>query len=585
MRNILIVRCDASSEIGTGHIMRMLALAQAWQDMHANGGERAAHNENGDKPHVVFICARLPKGLMQQLQVEGFKVILINATPGSSEDFQQTLKAISRYRLKNLPHAQTTWVVIDGYAFDVTYHCAIRSAGFKLLVVDDCNHLPAYECDILLNQNLGAAEYAYHINPDAKLLLGPRYCLFRREFRIVKQKNPQTRKLHDKQLIAIIDGPCETDWKNQNQRSHAFKKNNGTSCTNGPNILVTMGGADRHNVTLKIIEALNKSKIKGLNVKILAGTANQNIERLKMAITSFPFHVEGKVPPMQGEAQINYQLINHTQNMPDLIRWADVAICAGGSTCWEFCLLNVPMILVALADNQRRIIDRLTSIGVGRYGKEWSKIETKSLTHEIDTLVKQLSSHTDSFMQDKLLIDQYGALRVLESMCPTSHTELIFRPANACDMILYYNWTNEPTVRASAINSGHISLNEHRAWFHGRLRDPKSHLWVLVANGLPVGQIRLDTEKSHAWLDYSLDPVVRGRGWGKILVRDGIKHFPGRYYYSILAKVKPNNKISTAIMKSTGFKMIGGEDIKLYKLSLCKPDQGAISSEAAFCDV
>ena len=58
----LLIRVDASTQIGTGHLMRCLALAQAWKD--ASG-------------QVVFITACHSEALLQQLREERFDIHLL----------------------------------------------------------------------------------------------------------------------------------------------------------------------------------------------------------------------------------------------------------------------------------------------------------------------------------------------------------------------------------------------------------------------------------------------------------------------------------------------------------------------------
>jgi spore coat polysaccharide biosynthesis predicted glycosyltransferase SpsG len=94
------------------------------------------------------------------------------------------------------------------------------------------------------------------------------------------------------------------------------------------NLLVTLGGSDPGNVTLKLIQALNR--LDGINVRVVVGAANPHRASLEQAV-----------------ARTGIQLLAHVENMPELITWADMAV-AGGATLWETALL------VSLPGNARR---------------------------------------------------------------------------------------------------------------------------------------------------------------------------------------------------------------------------------------
>jgi UDP-2,4-diacetamido-2,4,6-trideoxy-beta-L-altropyranose hydrolase len=149
----LVVRADASERIGTGHVMRGLALAQAWR---AEGGE------------AIFALAQGEPAIEARLRHEGFDVVRLAAVPGSPADVDETL-AIAAH-----------WVVVDGYHFAADYLAAIHTAR-RLLVVDDWGHAGHYDADLILNGN-GYATPDLYPSTTGQLLLGARYLPLRREF-------------------------------------------------------------------------------------------------------------------------------------------------------------------------------------------------------------------------------------------------------------------------------------------------------------------------------------------------------------------------------------------------------------------
>ena len=135
MPDSLIIRADASPPIGTGHVMRCLALAQQWQQ------------KNGA---VFFVSAEITPTLSERLKAESMETAVITAAPGSIEDAEQTLAHASA--------CEATWIVADGYVFGVAWQKHIKDSGLRLLVIDDYGHSEHYHADIILNQNASALE-------------------------------------------------------------------------------------------------------------------------------------------------------------------------------------------------------------------------------------------------------------------------------------------------------------------------------------------------------------------------------------------------------------------------------------------
>ena len=159
-RAALVLRADADHRIGTGHVMRGLALGQAWQDRFST-------------VHVANAC--MPPSLVDRLEANGFVVHLMGIEPGSHKDAAATLE-IAR-------QVGAEWIAADGYVFGEDFQQAIHASDRRLLLVDDYGHQPKYCADLLLNQNLGAAETLYsEIAPHTRLLLGTPFAMLRRQF-------------------------------------------------------------------------------------------------------------------------------------------------------------------------------------------------------------------------------------------------------------------------------------------------------------------------------------------------------------------------------------------------------------------
>ena len=161
MSKSLFIRTDASSQVGSGHFFRCLALAQAWK------------KQDG---YVIFITACENESLRNRITDEGFKLVKIKESYPAPADFETTLSTI-----KDSP-SNKPWVVLDGYNFDDVYQLEIKKNDTSLLVIDDMAHLNHYVADIILNQNINAEALSYSCEPGSKFLLGTDYVLLRDEF-------------------------------------------------------------------------------------------------------------------------------------------------------------------------------------------------------------------------------------------------------------------------------------------------------------------------------------------------------------------------------------------------------------------
>ena len=154
----ILIRADAGPDVGVGHVMRCLGLAQAWQD---RGGA------------VAFACAAIPDAICARLRSEGITVHLIGASPASAEDARLT-RALAE---------DADWLIVDGYGFDQEWLRQVAGRA-RIALWTDHRHAPELPVDLILNQNPHATDALYGSSaPKARLLLGPGFTVLRREFR------------------------------------------------------------------------------------------------------------------------------------------------------------------------------------------------------------------------------------------------------------------------------------------------------------------------------------------------------------------------------------------------------------------
>lgn len=198
MKTFLIIRADASPRMGTGHVMRCLALAQA------------ARKEGVD---VRMICRLGVSWLRDRLAREDIPLLELPDMPPTTEKPADLLDQLQGNGLPLPSRADAPiWVVLDGYHFDAGCQKAVMQAGYRLLVIDDYAHLSEYHCDLLLNQNIGAEQLTYHGSIGRKLL-GLDYVLLRQEFWDAREKaRNRTRPVQPQKILISLGGGDAIDY-------------------------------------------------------------------------------------------------------------------------------------------------------------------------------------------------------------------------------------------------------------------------------------------------------------------------------------------------------------------------------------
>ncbi|NSX08980.1 UDP-2,4-diacetamido-2,4,6-trideoxy-beta-L-altropyranose hydrolase [Pseudomonas lini] len=170
----VMIRVDASSLIGIGHIARCLTLAKVLRKQGA---------------HVAFACRLLPGHRLDRLRADGFETFALpERYPG--EDPQQAIESMLPWEADIAAlgqalesHPAFDWIIADHYGLDHHWQTAARRWAPRIAAVDDLA-TRQYSVDLLLNQNLSGTPEAYAslLTPDCQTLLGPRFAMLRDEF-------------------------------------------------------------------------------------------------------------------------------------------------------------------------------------------------------------------------------------------------------------------------------------------------------------------------------------------------------------------------------------------------------------------
>lgn len=227
----IVIRADASIPIGTGHIMRCLALAEALR-------ERGAE--------VVFVCRELSGNGCDLIVKQSFLLFKLSYDGEFDpvHDAEQTTMVID---------SKPDWLVADHYGIDVKWERCLRPQVGRIMVIDDLADR-RHDCDMLLDQNLFdemLGRYDGLTPSGCRLFLGPRYALLRDEF-IVARRTLRKR-----------DGIVRR-------------------------IMLFFGGSDPTNETEKALLAIKELNCGDIHVDVVVGAANPKGDMIRRICADMP---------------------------------------------------------------------------------------------------------------------------------------------------------------------------------------------------------------------------------------------------------------------------------------------------------
>lgn len=487
------IRADASDVIGSGHLMRCIALATVLKDRGVV---------------VTFICRDLPPALLSVVNEQGFAIRPLPrsqaAVPnepayeswlGASweADAQQTLAALESA-------ARIDWLIVDHYGIDHRWEARLREIGCRILVVDDLA-TRKHACDVLLNQNLLSdlpQRYRNLIPENCRLLAGPRFALLRAEFRT-------SRLTLDRNLERV------------------------------GNLLVFLGGADADGVTLRVLKVIDAIRPQELQVTAVLGAANPHRE---------------VVQSLYGQRR-GYKVIE-TGSMAQLMVEADLAIGAGGISTWERSSLGLPAIVIAIAENQMEVGKAAGEAGICFYLGASKSVSDDDIAAGLKVMIGNPSLRKSISSACMDLVDGLGCARVAKEIL---QEPIRVRPARDDDAEQVFPWRNAVETRRYSHDSGSLSLQSHLEWFRTAINDRKRVLLIGESLQGPVGVLRYDLDSAMATVSIYLDPLQHGRGFGTALLLEGQRwlQLSRPEILRLRAEVQPDNLASRRAFENAGF--------------------------------
>lgn len=357
----IVFRVDASRDIGTGHVMRCLTLAEALRS----------------KGHECSFISRLHLGnLITQIQKRGFKT---HSLPAASTNYQirdndpphivwlgVSPEIDAKQSTEIISEIKPDWLVVDHYALNSVWENEIKY-HVKIMVIDDLadrNH----SCNLLLDQTYKRIgdDYKNLVPPEATLLCGAKYALLRPEFEKLRGFSLRRR--------------------NEGQLRH---------------ILITMGGVDKDNVTCSVLKSICSTSLNSnCQITVVMGAMAPWVKEVKSMASKLPWST---------------QVVCGVDDMAERMCKADLAIGAAGATSWERCCLGLPTILVVLAENQKYVAHGLKTAEAAKVIESAEKVSTELPIYVND--MAAISSHLTSLSKRAAdIVDGEGVGRVIEQM-------------------------------------------------------------------------------------------------------------------------------------------------------------------------
>ena len=330
------LRADASLQMGSGHVMRCLTLAEALKaqgaDCHFISREHPGHlleaiHQRGYKVNSLVAHVEHAQSAIKTIAID---VPDLQQEPAHAAWLGSTWQADAQETAAILADLQPDWLVVDHYALDQRWEEALAPYYRKLLVIDDLADR-LHCCDLLLDQNLGSEpeHYAPLVPARCQVLTGPQYALLRPEFAALRPYSLQRR-----------------------QAQPALRQ-----------LLITMGGVDQPNATGQVLQALKTCALPAdCRITVVMGLTALWLQNVRELAAQMPWPTE---------------VVVNVNDMARRMADSDLAIGAAGSTSWERCCLGLPTLMVVLAENQQAGAQALEAAHAARLIGSVSDIATQ----------------------------------------------------------------------------------------------------------------------------------------------------------------------------------------------------------------
>ena len=480
----------------------------------------------------VFVARHISESLKRLIIAKGHTFIALpedNLSPPSpdkglygawlgtseKEDAEAVLNALSKTTQRL---GQPSLIMCDHYGLGQVWETFIADT-FKapIFVIDDLSNR-AHKCHILLDTTFGktAEDYKDLVPNECQLLVGSKYALLRPEFAKAREAALSRRDTNflEKRPVEIL--------------------------------VISMGGMDKDNVSLKMIQAVEAlSPLPKFKVEVLVGKDCVHLPMLR-----------------EYAAQSSLDIIVHggVESVADLYSRADLCIGAAGSSTWERCCLGLPTINVTIAENQETIAETLSSTGAVINGGHFANIESNIFANTL--LASTVYNHDvchDLSETCRSICDGFGIERVMSEILNftdlNENQDRKLVDANIQHVKTVFEWQKHPITRKYFVNKNIPSWAEHQTWMIKRLERVPLNYFIIEETEIPVGLVRCEDFSDNFFQDaLEVSILVSPEHYGKNLATFGLKALVQRLRKrTLVAHIFDENKASTKLFSKCGF--------------------------------
>jgi RimJ/RimL family protein N-acetyltransferase len=241
--------------------------------------------------------------------------------------------------------------------------------------------------------------------------------------------------------------------------------------------------------------------------------------------------------------------------------WADLAIAAAGSVCWELTYVGVPIIPLILSRNQIMVAQQLAKAAVANCVDTTNSALPDFFVDDISAIAANSGKRALQIQTGQKLVDGEGCSRVVAAI---KGNQIRLRLALESDAELIWKWANDPETRSASFSTESISWDNHLQWFNDQLGNPNSLILLgFDEEDHPIGLVRFEITEHSCIQSENLNPDFRGQGFGWKLLQTACKIYFTRFnVQEIHGFIKKGNIASSKTAQKAGFQKTGTQIVK-----------------------